>query len=141
MDRAARAEPAPRCPRNRRRRAGRVLRRMYSRQMIYEPKAEGDHMPMLRWFSIREFVLAGLVGLIVGWGAFLLTAQTSELSLIDCSPVESAGFYPLTGLPHGATIACDPLTGGQTGVAQDLAMPEDLASRRAVPVPFGFVVG
>jgi hypothetical protein len=87
-------------------------------------------------------MLAGIVGLIVGCAAFLLTAQTPPLLTIDCNPEANAGFDPLTGSPHGATIDCGGLKGpgGQTPV-QDLAMPADLASRRAVPVPLGFVVG
>jgi hypothetical protein len=95
-----------------------------------------------RRFSVRELMLAGVVGLIIGCAAFLLTAQTPALLTIDCSPGVSAGFDPLTGSPH-VSINCAGLNGpgGQSPVAQVLAMPPDLASRRAIPVPLGFVLG
>lgn len=101
-------------------------------------------MPVLRWFSIRRLILVGVVGLAVGYGAFLLTAQASqEIMNVGCIPSVDAGFDPLTGLPHGATLECAQLTGagGQIPVAQDIPMPAGLASRHAIPVPLGFVVG
>lgn len=97
-----------------------------------------------RWFSAKEVVLAALVGLLVGYGAFLLTAQDSQdLVISSCTSVLQPGFDPLTGLPHGASFDCPQLTGlgGQVPVRQDDAAPAELATRRAVPVPLGFVLG
>ena len=101
-------------------------------------------MEQRRWFSIRQVIVACLVGLIVGYGVFLLTAQASQaLMPPECQPTVEAGFDPLTGLPHGATIECAQLTGlgGQVPLAQVIPMSADLATRRAIPVPLGFVVG
>ncbi|MHB8397875.1 MAG: hypothetical protein ACYDCI_02950 [Candidatus Limnocylindrales bacterium] len=101
-------------------------------------------MSLRGWFSVQQLALACLVGLIVGFGAFLLTAQASQdLMNVGCLPAVEAGFDPLTGLPHGARIECAQLTGagGQIPVAQDIPMSADLATRRAIPVPLGFAVG
>ena len=101
-------------------------------------------MEQRRWFSVRQLALACLVGLIVGYGAFLLSAQASQDPVnVGCVPALETGFDPLTGLPHGATLECAQLTGagGQIPVAQDIPMPAGLASRHAIPVPLGFVVG
>ena len=97
-----------------------------------------------RWFSAKQLVLACLVGLVVGYGAFLLSATGPDEKVISmCIPVVNAGFDPLTGVPHGWTLNCPQLhtDGTQTSVTQDVAMPDDLASRRAIPVPLGFIVG
>jgi len=97
-----------------------------------------------RWFSIRQLALACLVGLIVGSSAFLLTATGQDQKIISmCNPVLNAGFDPLTGSPHGWTLNCPQLhpDGTQTSVTQDVPMSSDLASRRAIPVPLGFVLG
>ena len=101
-------------------------------------------MSVRRWFSTRELLAAALVGLVVGCGAFLLTAQASQaIHIPECIPTADAGFDPLTGLPHGATFECAQLTGsgGQTSVVPALSMPPELAGRRAIPVPLGFAVG
>jgi hypothetical protein len=84
------------------------------------------------------------IGLVVGCSAFLLTAQAAQpLMAPECRPVVEAGFDPISGLPHGATIECAQLTGlgGQVPVAQVIPMTDDLASRRAIPVPLGFAIG
>ena len=101
-------------------------------------------MEQRRWFSVRQLALACLVGLIVGYSAFLLTAMGPDEKIISmCNPGLNAGFDPLTGLPHGWTLNCPQLhpDGTQTSVTQEVPMPADLASRRAIPVPLGFVVG
>ncbi len=101
-------------------------------------------MEQRRWFSVRQVVFACVVGLIVGYGAFLLTAVSPDEKVISmCYPVLDAGFDPLTGTPHGTTLNCPQLhpDGTQTSVTQDVPMSADLASRRAIPVPLGFVVG
>jgi hypothetical protein len=101
-------------------------------------------MTMLHWLSMRQLMLVGLVGLMVGFGAFLLTAQASQaLMPPECRLAVAAGFDPLSGLPHGATIECAQLTGagGQVPVAQANPMSDALASRRAIPVPLGFAAG
>jgi hypothetical protein len=95
-------------------------------------------------FSVQQLVLACLVGLGVGFGAYLFTAMNSQDQVISfCDPGQSAGFDPWTGLPHGATFNCPQLhpDGTQTSFIQSVAMPADLASRRAIPVPLGFAVG
>ena len=101
-------------------------------------------MPQRPWFSIRQLVLACVVGLIVGVGGFLLSAMGPDEKVISmCNPVLSAGFDPLTGLPHGWTLNCPQLhpDGTQTSITQDVPMSADLSSRRAIPVLLGFVVG
>jgi hypothetical protein len=88
--------------------------------------------------------VVALVGLVVGCGAFLVTAQASQDQVISsCTSTIQPGFDPLTGLPHGATFECAQLTGlgGQVPVEQTDPTPADLASRRAIPVPLGFVLG
>ena len=101
-------------------------------------------MPQRPWFTIRQLVLASVVGLIVGVGGFLLSAMSPDEKVISmCNPVLTAGFDPLTGVPHGWTLNCPQLhpDGTQTSVTQDVPMSADLASRQAIPVPLGFVVG
>ena len=101
-------------------------------------------MPQGRWFSVQQLVLACLVGLMVGFGAYLLTAMDAQDQNISfCNPGLSAGFDPWTGLPHGATFNCPQLhpDGTQTSFTQYVAMPADLAARRAIPVPLGFAAG
>jgi hypothetical protein len=106
--------------------------------------ALGDGMRRTQWFSVRHLLAVGLVGLAVGWGAFLLTGQAAQpLMAPGCRSVVEAGFDPITGLPHGATIECGQLTGlgGQVPVAQVIPMGEDLAMRRAFPILGGVAVG
>lgn len=102
-------------------------------------------MPPTRWFSTKQLLGVGLVGLAVGYGAFLMTSQASQSSIMppECRAAVEAGFDPFSGLPHGMTIECAQLTGlgGQVPVAQVFPMSDELASRRAIPVPLGFVVG
>ena len=99
---------------------------------------------MWRWFSMRQLVLAGIIGLVVGYSAFLLTAQaTQSIMPPECRTTVDAGFDPVSGLPHGQTIECGQLTGlgGRIPVAQVYLMSDTLAGRRAIPVPVGFVIG
>jgi hypothetical protein len=99
---------------------------------------------VLRSFSARQLLLVALVGLVVGYGAFLVTAQASQDQAISsCTSTLQPGFDPLTGLPHGAAFECAQLTGlgGQVPVEQTEPIPADLVSRRAIPVPLGFVLG
>jgi hypothetical protein len=98
-----------------------------------------------RWFSVKQLVAVLAIGLVIGYGAFAVTGQESDRLLLppECRLVVAAGFDPITGLPHGATVECAQLTGlgGQLPVAQVNPMAPDLASRRAIPVPLGLVVG
>jgi hypothetical protein len=98
-----------------------------------------------RWFSAWQLVLAGLVGLAVGIGAFLVTGSyPRQLYMGFCDPVVQAGFNPLSGLPHGVTLYCAPLSIGGPAPSPSttyVPMPADLAGRWAIPVPLGFVAG
>jgi len=101
-------------------------------------------MGLRRWFSVQQLAVACLVGLIVGFGAYLLTATTSaQPHFPECLFRPEAGFDPWTGQPHGATEDCAQLVGdGSTKVVtQNYPIPADLAARRAIPVPLGFGVG
>ena len=101
-------------------------------------------MEQRRWFSVRQLAIACLVGLIVGYGAFLLTAMGPDEKVISmCYPALNAGFDPWTGMPHGTTLNCPQLSidGTQHSVSQYVPMSADLVTRRAIPVPLGFVVG
>lgn len=96
--------------------------------------------------SVAKPLLAVLaIGLVVGYAAFLLTAQASYSALMppECRLVIAPGFDLLTGLPHGMTSECAQLNGlgGQLSVAQATPMTPDLANRRAIPLPLGFAVG
>jgi len=88
--------------------------------------------------------MAGLVGLIVGFGAYLPTATASQmLHTPECIFRQEAGFDLWTGLPHGATLECSEVRpdGSHPIVTQDYPIPADLAARRAIPVPLGFAAG
>ena len=102
-------------------------------------------MSRRRRISGRRFVLACLVGLVVGVGAFLLTGMyPRHMYMGFCSAIVQPGFDPLTGLPHGETLYCTPLNvaGPQpTPTTTLLPMPDDLADRWAIPIPLGFVIG
>ena len=101
-------------------------------------------MSLRGWFSVQQLVLACLVGLIVGFGAFLPTAMDSQDQVLSmCYPGLMAGFDPWTGMAHGTTLHCPQLNvdGTQSSVTQYIPMPPDLATRRAIPVPLGFAVG
>jgi hypothetical protein len=89
--------------------------------------------------------LAALVGLVAGIAAFELTS-TVPLPAYGgfCTPVANAGFDPWTGLPHGPTLACTarPVANPTMPVVTTEGVIEpDLAARRAIPVPLGFVLG
>ena len=88
--------------------------------------------------------MSGLVGLVVGFGAYLLTAAAPQMAHFpECVFTQVAGFDPWTGLPHGATLECSEVRpdGSHPIVTQDYPVPDDLAARRAIPVPMGFAAG
>ncbi|MGH2465858.1 MAG: hypothetical protein ACRDGI_10390 [Candidatus Limnocylindrales bacterium] len=94
--------------------------------------------------SLRALLVACVIGLVFGTGAFLLTSLDSGPPTISyCLPTSQAGFDPLTGTPHGASFNCPQLTGlgGQVSVPQNDPIPAGLIGRRAIPVPLGFLVG
>ena len=100
--------------------------------------------PTLPRFSVQQLVLACVVGLIIGFGAFVLTSMDSQDRVISfCDPGLSAGFDPWTGLPHGATFNCPQIhpDGTQTSFVESVDMSADFAARRAIPVPLGFIAG
>ena len=81
----------------------------------------------------------------MGFAAFELTA-TVPLAAYGgfCSPIENAGFDPWTGLPHAPIFACTagPVANPSLPVSTSEGVLEpDLAARRAVPVPLGFILG
>jgi hypothetical protein len=101
-------------------------------------------------FSFRRLVAALAVGLIVGVGAYALTGYwTQQVFLGFCQPTIQAGFDPWTGLPHGSTIHCPPGSGTSIGATDDTKpqttfvdpIPTEIAGRRAIPVPIGFILG
>jgi hypothetical protein len=103
------------------------------------------------WFSARRLLLACAVGTIVGVNAFALTSTQAPFEYIGfCHPGIAQGFDPWTGLPHGSTLYCQPEYAiGPAGsivrrpvpASIQTAIPPELASRRAIPIPLGFVLG
>ena len=95
-------------------------------------------------FSFRQLVLTVIVGIVIGSGAFLLSSQQPPFFYLGfCHPGIAQGFDPWTGLPHGATLEC--VLSAATAATQPSTVsrpvPDELATRRAVPVPVGFVLG
>jgi hypothetical protein len=94
--------------------------------------------------SLRRLLLAVLVGLTLGFGAYILTSMQPSVAYLGfCHPGIAQGFDPWTGEPHGSTLNCEP-----SGVIPQTApttiqtpTPPDLASRQAIPVPLGFLLG
>ena len=95
-------------------------------------------------FTIRQLVVTVIVGIVIGSGAFLLSSQQpQDFYLGFCHPSIAQGFDPWTGLPHGATLECVPsaVTAATEPSTMSLPIPDELAPRRAVPVPVGFALG
>lgn len=104
-------------------------------------------------FTVRRLIAAVAIGLVVGIGTYELTGYWSGgvggVFNGLCQPTIQAGFDPWTGLPHGVTWHCPPITESSNGVAADVRpqttfvdpIPPEIASRRAVPLPLGFVLG
>lgn len=103
-------------------------------------------------FSVRQLVVACVVGVVVGVSLFVLSSmEPDQRSIGLCQPTTEAGFDPWTGLPHGATIYCSGLeiqTGPtaapsvtQTASTYQTPAPPSIANRQAVPVPIGFATG
>jgi hypothetical protein len=88
--------------------------------------------------------IMAMVGLVVGIALFSLTSQVRLLytySTPICQQganldVDKPGFDPLTGQPHGRTFHC-----AGSGRAMTFSPDPELASRWAIPVPVGFVLG
>ena len=129
-------------------------RRLPARWGIAPSRVEADDLldstptrksvPRRPWFSIRQLVLACVVGLIVGVGGFLLTSSVLlPANGSSCDPIIAAGFDPWTGLPHGPTLSCraGQATGENLAPTGPAGMQSDIALRQAIPVPLGFVVG
>jgi hypothetical protein len=100
--------------------------------------------------SARRLVTAAAVGAAVGLGAFELTAQAPPAVLPTfCQATAQAGFDPWTGLPHGLTYHCPPLSGQSAGTTDDTGpqttfvepIPPEILGRHAIPVPLGFILG
>lgn len=90
-------------------------------------------------------VLAG--ALIIGIASFLLTSSTPSYSYLGsiCMTgiVREPGFDPWTGEPHGLTFRCTNDLGiGDVGT-HDVTEnpPDDIANRRAIPIPAGMALG
>ena len=100
--------------------------------------------------SVGRLIAALAVGAAVGLGGFGLTGQGPPAVLPTfCQATAQAGFDPWTGVPHGLTYHCPPESGQAAGTTDDTRpqttfvdpIPPEIASRRAVPVPLGFVLG
>jgi hypothetical protein len=87
--------------------------------------------------------IMAIVGLAVGIALFSLTSQVRILytySTPVCQQgeglqVDQPGFDPLTGEPHGRSFRCI------GGPPMSFSPEPDLSSRRAIPVPIGFLLG
>ena len=96
-----------------------------------------------RW-SVQQLVLACCVGLIVGVGGFLFTSSVPlPANGSSCGLIVPAGFDPWNGLPHGPTLSCQAgqATGENLEPTGQAGMQQDIALRRAIPVPLGFAIG
>jgi len=94
-------------------------------------------------FTIRQLVLAVVVGLVVGVSVFEVTGITGpDLYMGFCYPTIRSGFDPLTGLPHGVTLYC-PTIPNQPKPPSTIVVPmsPEFAARRALPVPIGLLLG
>jgi len=90
-------------------------------------------------------VLAG--ALIIGIASFWLTSSTPRYSYLGhvCMTgiVREPGFDPWTGEPYGMTYRCTNDLGIGIPGTRDLTEtpPDDIAGRRAIPIPAGFALG
>lgn len=97
--------------------------------------------------GIAHALVVGILSLAFGLAAFLVTAtheQRNYLGPICAINIVDDGFDPWTGLPHGRSYTCDPNVFGSTREVLTLIqgdVPEDMAGRRAVSVPLGFLLG
>jgi hypothetical protein len=100
--------------------------------------------------SVSRLIAALAVGAAVGLGGFELTGQGPPAIVPTfCQPTAQAGFDPWTGLPHGLTYHCPPVSDQSAGTTDDTRpqttfvdpIPPEMASRRAIPIPLGFVLG
>src|SRR5262245_44404087 len=89
----------------------------------------------------RRFVDRIAVTLATGWIfavlAFAVTAQVPSVTFLGGPGwhMTPAGFDPWTGEPYG------PVVSGAGGPAISEPVPAELAGRRAVPMPLGFLIG
>ena len=99
---------------------------------------------------VRQLVLAAFVGSVLGLGAYLVSSTgASQMYMGFCYPTVNSGFDPWTGLPHGATLTCVPeesdagngVVVTRPGGILSEPIPPEIVDRRAIPLPFGFVVG
>ena len=100
--------------------------------------------------SAQRLVATAAVGAAVGLGAFELTAQAPPAVLPTfCQATAQAGFDPWTGMPHGLTYHCPPLSGQSAGTTDDTRpqttfvepIPPEILGRHAIPIPLGFILG
>jgi hypothetical protein len=86
------------------------------------------------------------VAFVFGWLAFDFTSSMPP-EQAHSNPVcvgivqHDAGFDPWTGVPHGRFYTCPPAPGATPTVYFQVALPEDVAGHRAIPVPVGFAIG
>ena len=84
---------------------------------------------------------------VVGVGLFLITSVHQQYTYLGplclTGVVREPGFDPWTGAPYGPTIECADILGiGDVGPRQvTYGPPEDIADRRAIPIPLGASVG
>ena len=93
----------------------------------------------------RRIAAIAAFGLVVGVVLFAISSAYPNRGFLGplCRQnTNEAGFDPWTGLPHGSTYVCRPI--GPSDPPAHLVsdpMPDDLAGRRAIPMPVGFGVG
>lgn len=89
----------------------------------------------------RSLAIIVVAGALFGLGLFAATSQAQHLAghtgLICPTQtyIQTPGFDPLTGEPHGWTERCT-----DTGFGWTEPPGVELAARRAVPLPVGFLV-
>jgi hypothetical protein len=103
---------------------------------------------VVRW-SPRLIAGLGLVifvACVFGWLAFSITSSAPP-ERVHSNPVcvgiveYDAGFDPWTGLPHGRFYTCPPAPGADPTMYFQVAVPDELIGRRAIPLPIGFALG
>jgi hypothetical protein len=91
--------------------------------------------------------LVATAGAVVAVVLFVLTSQVSILHTYStpvCGPgeelrVDQPAFDLVTGMPHGRSVSC--VAAGSSRQILTLAPEADLAGRRAIPLPIGFIIG
>jgi hypothetical protein len=102
--------------------------------------------------SIQRLAVIGAVGAVVGLGLFVATSWTGSYSylgpLCRTETVDNPHVDPWTGGPRGGAFICDSSSLRPTLTTElrlpyvvRIGPPDDIADRRAIPIPLAFTIG